>query len=217
VNTIRAYHLLSSHRALDDLRHRHLKIARLDDLNDPFDLWAVAQPDPRLRKGIREWKKDLAQRFGMVCFSLSWRNPLMWSHYAKRHRGVALGFDIDKAKIKRVSYVKKRPVVRIVNLKLAHQLLSTKYIDWRYEREVRVFTDLKDKDSESGLYFVDFNNDCVLREVIVGPLSSVTAKDLREALGEHRRRVTLTKARLAFKSVNVVKNKLGFKNEAGTI
>jgi len=141
----------------------------------------------------------------------------MWSHYAKRHRGVALGFDIDKAKIKRVSYVKKRPVVRIVNLKLAHQLLSTKYIDWRYEREVRVFTDLKDKDSESGLYFVDFNNDCVLREVIVGPLSSVTAKDLREALGEHRRRVTLTKARLAFKSVNVVKNKLGFKNEAGTI
>ena len=217
MNTIRAYHLLSSHRALDDLRHRHLKIARLDDLNDPFDLWAVAQPDPRLRKGIREWKKDLAQRFGMVCFSLSWRNPLMWSHYAKRHRGVALGFDIDKAKIKRVSYVKKRPVVRIVNLKLAHQLLSTKYIDWRYEREVRVFTDLKDKDSESGLYFVDFNNDCVLREVIVGPLSSVTAKDLREALGEHRRRVTLTKARLAFKSVNVVKNKLGFKNEAGTI
>jgi hypothetical protein len=44
--TLRAYYLLTSQYALENLRHRRLKIAQLDDLNDPFDLWALAQPDP---------------------------------------------------------------------------------------------------------------------------------------------------------------------------
>jgi hypothetical protein len=148
MNTIRAYHFLPCHYAFDDLRHRHLKIARIDDLNDPFELWAVAQPDPQLRKGIRESKKELAGRFGLLCFSLSWQNPLLWSHYAERHHGIALGFDINEAKIKNVSYVEKRPIVYAVNLEVVHQLLYTKYIDWRYEQEARVFTTLEDKDSE---------------------------------------------------------------------
>jgi hypothetical protein len=44
-----------------------------------------------------------------------------------------------------------------------------------------VFTSLEDKDSESGLYFADLNDDCELQEVIVGPLSDVTESDLQEA------------------------------------
>jgi hypothetical protein len=199
------------------LRHRRLKIAQIDDLNDPFDLWAVAQPDPKLRKAIRETKEYAARNFGMVCFSLSWRNPLLWSHYAERHRGIALGFDISKAKIKRVSYVKERPIFTAIDLSLVRQLLFTKYIDWGYEQEVRVFTTLEDRDSETGLYFADFSDDCALREVVVGPLSNVTVGELEEALGEHRGQVTFTKARLAFNSFKVVRNRLGFKGTEKTI
>ena len=70
-----------------------------------------------------------------------------------------------------------------------------------------MFTSLEDKDSASGLYFADFDDDCELREIIVGPLSNVTESDLQEALGEHEGHVTFTKARLAFNSYNVVKNK----------
>jgi hypothetical protein len=187
-----------------------LKIARIDDLNDPFDLWALAQPDRALRRAIGATKQHLSLRFGMVCFSLSWQNPLLWSHYADRHHGVALGFDINKAKAKTVSYVEERPTIDTVSLEVVEQLLYTKYIDWSYEREARMFTSLKDKDPESGLYFADFNDDSVLREVIVGPLSTVTKGELREALGEQLGQVSLTKARLAFNSFNVVKNKLGF-------
>jgi hypothetical protein len=29
-----------------------------------------------------------------------WHNPLLWSHYADRHRGMALGFDTDDAILK---------------------------------------------------------------------------------------------------------------------
>jgi hypothetical protein len=144
-HTVRAYHFLASHYALDDLRHRRLKIARLDDLNDPFDLWAIAQPEPQLRRGIRASKDEMARRFGMLCFSLSWQNPLLWSHYADRHRGITLGFDIDEAKVQKVSYVTERPAFHAVDEGLVHHLLYTKYIDWQYEQEVRVFTSLEEK------------------------------------------------------------------------
>jgi hypothetical protein len=42
----RAYHFISLQHGLDDLRQRHLKISRLDDLNDPFELWAIATRSP---------------------------------------------------------------------------------------------------------------------------------------------------------------------------
>jgi hypothetical protein len=61
----RAYHFVSLHHGLDDLRKRRLKIAQLDELNDPFELWAIAQPDRRLRTAIRATKQEMAQQFGL--------------------------------------------------------------------------------------------------------------------------------------------------------
>ncbi len=208
----RAYHFLPSHYALDDLRNRRLKIARLDDLNDPFDLWSVSQPDARVRRELRERKPTLARMFGMVSFSLSWQNPLLWSHYADRHRGIALGFDINPDKLKTVRYVAERPILKEVNELFVDHLLYTKYLDWKYEQEVRVFTSLEETDAATGLYFSPFSDDCVLKEVIVGPLSGVTKSDLREVLGAGFDQVELTKGRLAFNSFNIVRNKRGFKS-----
>jgi hypothetical protein len=207
---VRAYHLLSSHYALDNLRRRRLKIARLDDLNDPFDLWALAQPDRVLRMALRHHRKQFSRRFGMVCFSLSWQNPLLWSHYGDRHRGMALGFDLNPAKCKAVKYVAERPVLTKVDLEVSHELLFTKFVDWKYEEEVRTFVNLSDIDPETKLYFADFGDDCLLREVIVGPLCDVKATELREAVGEPSSgEVALAKARLAFNSFRVVTDQRG--------
>ena len=111
----RAYHFGSAQHALDDLRRRHLKIAQLDELNAPFELWAIAQPDRRLR-----------QAFGLLCFSLDWHNPLLWGHYADRHRGLPLGFDVDEQILKPVSYVKTRPVLKQISIEVAYWLLFAK-------------------------------------------------------------------------------------------
>src|SRR3954469_14900898 len=181
-NLRRAYHFLPTEYALDDLRHRRLKIARLDELNDPFELWAIAQRDRKLRRAFRETKDEMARRFGMLCFSLTWRNPLLWSHYADRHHGMALGFDVDEGLLKRVSYVEKRPVLNEINIQVAHWLLFTKFRDWRYEKEARIFTRLNDRDPISGLYFAAFGRKLILREVIVGALCGVTELSLRDAL-----------------------------------
>src|SRR5713226_9051525 len=92
----------------------------------------------------------------MVCFSLAWHNPLLWSHYGDSHRGIALGFDLDATKCKKVKYVEERPELRTIDLAVAHELLFTKYVDWKYEEEIRTFTNLNDIDSETKLYFADF-------------------------------------------------------------
>lgn len=209
VSSVRAYHFLPSHHALDDLRHRRLKIARLDELNDPFELWAMTQPDPRLRRGFRNYKSEMAQSYGLLCFSLSWHNPLLWSHYAEKHHGMALGFDVSSDVLTEVAYVKRRPAPKQINLEVARSLLYTKYIDWKYEQEARVFTRLEERD-ESGLYFADFSDQIVLREVIVGPLSRVTKQNLREAL-RVTTNVTFIKGRLAFNSFRIVADHSGFR------
>lgn len=207
--TVRAYHFIPSGYALDNLRHRRLKIARLDELNDPFELWAIAQPDPRLRRGFRNYKNAMAQSYGVLCFSLSWHNPLLWSHYAEKHHGIALGFDISGGVLKKVAYVKHRPALKEINMAVARSLLYTKYIDWKYEQEARVFTRLEERD-ESGLYFADFSDQIVLREVIVGPLSRITKQELHDALGR-KSDVKFTKGRLAFNSFRVVADQRGFR------
>jgi len=208
-NVIRAYHFVPANHGLDDLRNQRLKIACLDELNDPFELWAIAQPDKELRNGLRRYKTQLARETGALCFSLSWLNPLMWSLYAARHHGLALGFDVNAGCVKEMRYLSARPSFGRVDEDLAQTLLYTKYVDWQYEQEVRVYMKLNDKDPASGLYFAEFGNNLALREIIVGPLSSIKQSDLKTALGELWKHVQVTKARLAFNSFRMVKDQRG--------
>ena len=205
----RAYHFVSLHYGLDDLRRRHLKISRLDDLNDPFELWAIAQPDHRIRQALKATKAQMATQFGLLCFSRDWHNPLLWSHYADKHRGLALGFDVDEHIPKPVTYRRTRPVLTTIDTKVAKWLLFTKYADWSYEYEARIFTSLEDQELKTGLYFANLSEQLILREVIAGPLCTTTERELREAAGSAEG-VKFTRARLAFKTFRVVTDRRGF-------
>ena len=206
---VRAYHLTSAAHALSNLEHRRIKIATFDDLNDPFELWAVAQSNPALRQGLRRWKKQIARSYGVLCFSKTWDNPVLWSHYADRHRGIALGFDINSEMAKDVTYTKIRPPFRRADEPTLHALLYTKHLDWHYEEEVRVYAQLEERDTAAGLYFGDFNEHLVLREIITGPLCATRKAEIEAAL--HDENVTITKGRLAFNTFNVVTNRRGFR------
>jgi hypothetical protein len=150
----------------------------------------------------------MTRLYGLLCFSLSWHNPLLWSHYADRHRGLALGFDVADEILKPVSYAEQRPTLTKIDPTVARWLLFTKFVDWRYEQEPRIFTTLQERDP-SGLYFGKFSEQLVLREVVVGPLCKVTKKELRNALNRDAA-VTLTKSLLAFNTFEVVRDKRGF-------
>jgi hypothetical protein len=211
---LRVYHFVGPEYGLDDIRRRRLKIATIADLNDPFEL-LPSSTDQTVRARFNVWRDRFDQRFGMICFSRKWTNPVQWSHYAAKHTGICLGFDIPAKMLLKVSYTKKRltPRVHVIegeapeNQKEMFRVLTTKYLHWHYESEMRLFLGLNDKDPDNGLYFADFADRLVLKQVIVGHLSKVTRTDVRDALGDIANGVEAFKARLAFKTYTVTKQR----------
>jgi hypothetical protein len=211
----RVYHFVEQRFGLEDIQQRRLKIATFGQLNDPFEFFGANLTNPELRRAFRDLKEQLGARSGMLCFSRNWSNPVQWSHYADKHCGLCLGFDVPCEHLRKVSYSKKRFFVdaqRLLNPsqldeKTAQDLLFTKFSHWRYENEIRSFVSLEEVDPETGLYFADFSDRLRLREVIVGAHSTLPEADLLSALGELQQSVKITKARLAFGSFNVVRQR----------
>jgi Protein of unknown function (DUF2971) len=205
------YHFLPAKYALDDLARKRLKISELDDLNDPFELWCIAQENRRLRQALREWKKELAQQFGVLCFSVGWTNPVLWSHYADKHRGICLGFEVDERRIKPIQYVSERAEFQFPPTEdSVGQLLFTKFRDWSYEEEMRGWFKLDERDNQTGHFFYPFDDAVRLREVIAGSLCELPKAAITEALGGNVGEVEIIKARLAFRTFKVVTQHRGF-------
>jgi|SRR6267143_3161473 len=211
---MRVYHFLPANWALHDIEKRRIKISEIDQLNDPFELWCVAQRDRRLREALRGFKKQLAERFGVICFCKQWHNPLLWSHYADKHRGICLGFEIDERGLKAVSYVTERPNLQIPPTKESmDELLFTKYRDWQYEEEWRNWFGLDERDA-SGHYFYPFDDMVRLCEVIAGPLCDTPKARIDKALRGCNDHIQVIKARLAFRTFRVVENRQGFRRSS---
>ena len=208
---MRLYHYMPSAYGLEDLRRSRIKIARLAELNDPFELWGCWQNDKALRSRIAAWKSKMAQAFGMVCLSEDWKNPLLWSHYADRHKGLCLGFDIPDEKVKKVSYTDKRIKLRSNPSEAEFQsLLYSKYMGWSYEREWRLWVALEEM--KDGNYFLEFGDEVRLREVYVGPFCEISRQEVDDALSNGKQAAYVIKTRLAYKSFSVVENR-NFRNK----
>ena len=210
---MRVYHFLPANWALDDILKRRLRISEIDQLNDPFELWCVHQRDRRLRQPLREFKKEMSKKFGMIYFSKRWHNPLLWSHYADKHRGMCLGFDVDDRGLKEVNYVTERSDLKMSpTLESVNELLFTKFRDWQYEEEWRNWFRLDEREGEH--YFYPFDNFVQLRQVIAGPLCDLSRSSIQDALRGYPNPVAIIRARLAFRTFRVVRNRAGFRGQS---
>jgi hypothetical protein len=79
------YNFMPAHYALKNIALKRLKISRIAELNDPYELTTLASEDPELIAAMERTKADLNREKGLLCFSQSWRDPVMWSHYADSH------------------------------------------------------------------------------------------------------------------------------------
>ena len=214
MNDMRVYNFLAAEWAEDDLVKRRIKISRFDDLNDPFELLAAQLRSKDVRRAFGALRDHMCANRGVLCFSRGWHNPLLWSHYADKHRGICLGFDVPDVHIVHVSYNSTRLLAAASKLlgggpeaeTLMSTLLRTKFRDWKYEKEVRIFTTLEDVDP-TGHYFKDFGPDMRLREVILGPRFSGSVATIVGLARKNSSRVPVIQSRLAFKSFRVVRNR----------
>lgn len=183
----RIFKFTSAEHGISDLRNSHLKLSTIDDLNDPFDQVAVDTSDPQIRQMLNLYVQGLKGKSGILCFSRNWDNLLLWSHYAASHTGLCLGFDIPDEYCLDVHYQPNLLQINSpedVNEDLVTRMLRTKHESWSYEQEVRLFIGIHDPPDQNGLWWADFGDAVVLKEVIIGaqcspPVSETVVQALK--------------------------------------
>jgi hypothetical protein len=216
---MRAYKFLSRKYGLESLCEKRLKISRISKLNDPFELAPYVLTNSGIRNTFFLTRDDLDKHTGLVCFSDDWRNPLTWAHYSDGQEGMCLGFeipDIDPSdlenEVMRVAY--KRDLLQFPadfdklpekgRFKIIRTILSTKFKDWQYEREIRWWVQLQNK--ESGLQFLDFSEKLRLVEAIVGARCKLDKNSILKALGPLANQVKVAKACASFSSFQMAQD-----------
>lgn len=212
---MRVYHFLNETYAVADISLRRLKVSRFNGLNDPFELLAADLRDPRHRIAFQRFKNELNETKGMISFSKSWGNPLLWGHYADCHRGMALGFDIPDEFLSPVIYTKQRAKIdfdvqaqKVVDgHAVINKVIRTKFSDWEYENEYRMFVGLDQATSEAGFHFVDFSDQLVLQEVVVGLNCTLPIARVKQLLNADLCTVKVKKAGLALRDFKVIEDR----------
>lgn len=211
---MRVYHFFNKEHGLEALQNERLKISRIKDLNDPFELLGVDISNRNVRKAFLEMKSDFGENRGLICFSKGWKNPVLWSHYADRFRGLCLGFDVPNELLMEVTYAKKRKnpenwiysSIQSVQDEGMQEVLTTKFSHWNYEEEMRLFVGLDDVDTASGHYFLEFSDNLMIKEIFVGLEASITRDEIEGALGKNNAHIERFRTRAAFKKFEVEKN-----------
>jgi hypothetical protein len=208
---MRLYHFLSQEYALEALRNKRIKVSIIDKLNDPFEFQVgFSNPNQDTEGLFSVFKTNISKKYGILCFSRNWSNPLLWSHYAKKHTGFALGFELpDNAAIK-VEYTEDRPLFPFDKLpqddkeieSFLNKLIRTKFSSWNYEEEVRFHYFLSELNLQNGLYFNNFDNSLILKEVIAG-CNCVFNEELPSLLGGFKD-ITVIKSRMDLKKFQIV-------------
>lgn len=132
----------------------------------------LEEAQEKISEAIKTIKDKINEIFGISCFAKRNDNILMWSHYADKHTGFCVEYDLSKMKSQEaklmlypVIYSKKRPLLplsmfdfsNIKDVKVAEgvfpyadiaESLLTKSAIWQYEEEWRIIHTLSNLDEQ---------------------------------------------------------------------
>ena len=155
--------------------------------------YEVSEEEAECRLLTCEIQQELIKQYhrGVCCFSASVYNPLLWSHYGDEHRGICIGYSLDRApkpKLNKVIYGGSRIIktsmiaqavlendVEAQNL-LDEAVLLRKAPSWRYEREWRLLGNKGGHKSTLALQDVTFGLRCQAA-VVHAVISALEARD----------------------------------------
>lgn len=218
---MRVYYMTSHRLATEHiLPEKRLKLSLFDRLNDPFELQPHSLAEKHLRRINTALRQEYFGKKGILCFTSAWRSPVMWTHYAEKHTGICLGFDIPEFRgserlLAPVIYAPERLAFLLdsekdlygIDAKFVLAMLCTKSREWAYEQEYRTVADLKIRDLVTGHYYVDFGPELQLREVIVGARNSAPVGQVAKLVRRPEYPVIVLKARAAFQEFAMVPNR----------
>lgn len=120
----------------------------LDNIGDLF-MNVKLRLQTTIQDTLDNIRKEKFTKIGVSCFSKNNTNLLMWSHYADSHQGICLEFDSKYEPFSRAFNVEYKSEIPDINIDLLFEkeensefiekLLSFKSLDWKHEKEIRVF------------------------------------------------------------------------------
>lgn len=131
----------------------NLLFREFNDLKEEISILEKVHYSKRKSALLDSWytkKEKVINRIGVVCYTETNSNILMWSHYANSHKGLCFEFDSNQNPVKRWKNYKFHPInysdSRKIDI-LEHgyvesffKLLTTKSLHWEYEKEHRLIT-----------------------------------------------------------------------------
>lgn len=131
--------------------------------------------------------------FGVVCFSKTFDDIIMWGHYANGHRGFVIEFDeILFNGVERLNVVyTERPHLLDKDISEPdnfRKFISTKYKGWSYEQEVRLLCSTNDVSIYDGRSHLDFDPKTILRIYLGGKADEKLIRKIAKLVQEDRYR-----------------------------
>jgi hypothetical protein len=210
--------------------------------NDPFDcnenLLKTYNTREVLENVLKNWEKNISReerrrlqrevmkpsvqadilkterkKFKIACLSKVHNEVLMWSHYAKKHSGICIGFEFphqygEKFILCPVKYLTKISPIdgnTDINRSILYWL-TTKSKRWDYEHEIRAITKLNSHNEYLDISF-DFK---FVKEIIFG--CKVSDQTIKEAMSKIRKSNLLYK-QITFKKMMIDENTLLLKDK----
>jgi hypothetical protein len=197
---IRVYRFLSEEHGLKAIQEGKLRVSRMRELNDPLDCYPVIvdEKGESVLTNEHPYMEGIHASIGVMCFSGGIEDPVIWSHYAREHRGMALEFEFENSMyLRKIKYPEDglRPRIQLSDLDAAQKMdededdyldrifegFSYKAKSWAYEQEYRVFRFLRRCEMHGSEYFADMPF-ARLAAVILGMRSRLGLVDVRFAL-----------------------------------
>jgi len=214
---MRVFHFVSTKHAISNIENSWLKVATIKELNDPYEFYAnfTSSGKPldicHLNKVIEIFNGIV----GFLCFSKCRNNPVQWAHYADKHKGLCLEFEVPNKFLIEMKY-RNRPIDIEVSDKNWRQQFEeatkNKFQHWKYEEEYRMAVDLNEQEvtRQSGLLFMPFSDHLKLCKVYSGVNCNLSA-DEKKVLDKNN--IDLVATEMSRTSYSITKTKQGNSNQ----
>ncbi len=196
------YRYFPAAAAINTIERHQFRVGRILELNDPFE-WSMcvdADSPQDIEKARYEMDQMrtafLNEKYGVISFCYTVNDPVIWSHYADKHRGIAFKAACQSSlvgvELLPVTYRKKRVCIPYIPEGEREQRIEElvpgfkkffryKAASWGYEKEVRGVVELKSCKVADGMFWWSIP-DGFLKSVIMGLRSTVSVSYIRRAL-----------------------------------
>ena len=214
------------------IQNSTFKFSKPNEFNDPFDFYdelidfakhIAEAPSSYTRRDRRKvekasmkskvstlkqnWKQ-LKNDYGITCFSKTYKEILMWSHYSDKYKGICIGILIDANKFLDSHFLsfaveykksfKPRPysekdLKERINTMIQYSTVKADF--WKYEQEIRLVSyDYYKKYDSSFFNFSDFAE---IKEIYFGlKIKEGDKKELKKILSIKKLKVKIYEMRL---------------------